>query len=185
VQFSGSATGGCPGYTYAWNFGDGGTSSENNSSYTYKTEGEYSASLTITDSKGNKAQKSVSIVSSAKEYIPTPEKPITLHGVKFEFDKSRITISTDDIFDKVAASLNERPDVKVEVVGHCDWTGSEEYNQKLSVQRAQAVRDYLISKGVKAENLTFKGYGETKPIADNNTAEGRAQNRRVELIRIK
>ncbi|MBN1884845.1 MAG: PKD domain-containing protein [Candidatus Krumholzibacteriota bacterium] len=185
VKFSGSATGGCPGYTYMWNFGDGGTSSENIASHTYQTEGEYSVSLTVTDSKGNKAQKMISIVSSAEKYIPTPEKPIILHGVNFGFDKSKLTIAADDILDQVAASLKIRPDVKVDVVGHCDWTGTEAYNQKLSVRRAEAVRDYLISKGVKAENLTFKGYGETKPMADNNTAEGRALNRRVELIRIK
>ncbi|MDP2960715.1 MAG: OmpA family protein [candidate division Zixibacteria bacterium] len=62
--------------------------------------------------------------------------------------------------------------------------GSEAYNQKLSIRRAEVVRDYLISRDVKAENLTFKGYGETKPMATNETAEGRALNRRVELHRI-
>jgi OOP family OmpA-OmpF porin len=85
----------------------------------------------------------------------------------------------------VAASLKTLPDVKVEVAGHCDWIGSEAYNQKLSIQRAEAVRDYLIKNGVKAESLTFIGYGETKPLADNKTDEGRALNRRVELRRIK
>jgi len=103
--------------------------------------------------------------------------------VKFEFDKSRLTVRADSLLDLVAASLKKNPDVKVEVVGHCDWVGSEAYNQELSIRRAEAVRDYLISKGVKAENLTFKGYGETKPMADNKTAEGRALNRRVELER--
>ena len=184
VQFNGSAEGGCPGYTYSWNFGDGSSSSEQNPSYTYKTADNYTATLKVTDSKGNSCQKSVSITTSEAEFIPTPEKPLVLHGVKFEFDKSRLTVRADSLLDLVAASLKKRPDVKVEVVGHCDWIGSEAYNQKLSIRRAEAVRDYLIRKGVKAENLTFKGYGETQPMADNKTAEGRALNRRVELHRI-
>jgi outer membrane protein OmpA-like peptidoglycan-associated protein len=80
--------------------------------------------------------------------------------------------------------LIARPDVKVEIAGHTDWTGSDAYNLKLSNARADAVMQYLISKGVKADNLTARGYGETQPIADNNTDEGRAKNRRVELRRI-
>ncbi len=181
VQFAGSATGGCPDYTYAWNFGDGNTSSEKNPSHIYQTEGNYSASFTVMDSKQNTYQKSVSVRTWTEEFIPTPEKPIILHNVKFEFDKSRLTVKADSLLDLVAVSMERRPDVKVEVSGHCDWVGSDDYNQNLSIQRAEAVRDYLISKGVKAENLTFRGLGETKPMADNNTAKGRALNRRVEL----
>jgi OOP family OmpA-OmpF porin len=86
--------------------------------------------------------------------------------------------------DQVATSLIERPDVKVEIGGHTDSQGSEAYNLKLSNARADAVMQYLISKGVKADNLTAKGYGETMPIADNATDEGRTKNRRVELKRV-
>jgi OmpA-OmpF porin, OOP family len=118
------------------------------------------------------------------EYIPEPEKPVILTGVHFEFNKSILTPDSKTILDKVAASLKERPDVKVEIAGHCDWVGSDAYNLKLSDQRAAAVREYLISKDVMAGNLTSKGYGETQPIADNKTDEGRAKNRRVELRRI-
>ena len=183
IQFNASASGGCPPYTYNWEIGEGGSSSEQNPSHLIEKEGNYTARVTVTDSKGNSCQKNVSYETSA-EFIPTPEKPVVLHGVKFEFDKSRLTVKADSLLDLVATSLKRRPDVKVEVVGHCDWIGSEAYNQKLSLLRAEAVRDYLIRNGVKAENLTFTGYGETKPMADNKTAEGRALNRRVELHRI-
>jgi outer membrane protein OmpA-like peptidoglycan-associated protein len=118
------------------------------------------------------------------EFIPEPEKPVILHGVNFEFNKSLLTSSSKTILDQVASSLIDRPDVKVEIGGHTDSKGSDAYNLKLSNARADAVMQYLISKGVKADKLTAKGYGETQPIADNKTDEGRAENRRVELKRI-
>ena len=181
VQFSATIDGGCPPYVYSWDIGEGGSSSEQNPSHYIATVGDYTAVLTVTDSEGNRCQNSVSYEAVL---IPTPEKPIVLHGVKFEFDRSRLTVKADSLLDLVAISLKKHPDVKVEVAGHCDWTGSEAYNQRLSIQRAEAVRDYLIRNGVKAENLTFTGYGETKPMADNKTDQGRALNRRVELRRI-
>ena len=73
--------------------------------------------------------------------------------------------------------------IKVEVDGHTDNTGSASVNARLSKQRAEAVRQYLIEHGVPEDRLTAKGYGPSKPIASNKTAEGRAQNRRVELTR--
>jgi OOP family OmpA-OmpF porin len=118
------------------------------------------------------------------EFIPEPEKPVILHGVHFEFNKSILTADSKTVLNAVAASLIARPDVKVEIAGHTDWIGSDAYNLKLSNARADAVMQYLISTGVKADNLTAKGYGETQPIADNNTDEGRTKNRRVELRRV-
>jgi outer membrane protein OmpA-like peptidoglycan-associated protein len=181
VQFGATVSGGCPPNTYSWDFGDGGSSSEQNPSHRIEQVGNYAAQLTVTDSKGNRSQESVSYEASL---LPTPEKPIVLHGVKFEFDKSRLTVKADSLLNLVAISLKKNPDAKVEVDGHCDWIGSDAYNQKLSIRRANAVRDYLIKNDVKAENLTIRGYGETKPMADNKTDEGRALNRRVELIRV-
>ena len=118
------------------------------------------------------------------EFIPEPEKPVVLYGIHFEFNKSLLKADSKTILDQVAASLIARPDVKVEIGGHCDSKGSDAYNLKLSNERADAVMQYLISKGVKTDNLTAKGYGETQPIGDNNTDEGQAKNRRVELKRI-
>ncbi|PIU57700.1 MAG: hypothetical protein COS89_03870, partial [Deltaproteobacteria bacterium CG07_land_8_20_14_0_80_38_7] len=71
------------------------------------------------------------------------------------------------------------------VEGHTDWIGSDAYNEKLSDKRANAVRDYLIKKGIAEERLVAKGFGESRPIADNNTTQGRALNRRTDFIIIK
>ena len=107
-----------------------------------------------------------------------------LERVFFETNSAKLKPESSETLDKVAESLKNFPDVHIQVSGHTDSTGSAAYNLKLSDKRAKAVMDYLISKGVNPANLTEKGYGLTEPIADNKTAEGRAQNRRVGLRRM-
>ncbi|MFH1277562.1 MAG: PKD domain-containing protein [Candidatus Eisenbacteria bacterium] len=182
VKFEGSSSGGCPTIAYKWVFGDGGTSSDQNPSHTYQTEGSYTATLTVTDSKVGTSQKTISI-TAIEEFIPTPEKPVILKGVNFEYDKAVLLRESVEILDRVAASLITHPDVNIEVAGHCDSDGSDTYNLGLSDRRAKAVRDYLIEKGIPATRIMARGYGESEPIADNATAEGKAANRRVELKR--
>ena len=111
-------------------------------------------------------------------------KKIRLEGVNFELDSDRLTASSHDILDRVADALHDRPDLKVEVAGHTDNSGTSDYNRDLSQRRAEAVRSYLLSKGIEGSRLTAKGYGETQPEASNDTEEGRAKNRRVELRQI-
>lgn len=82
----------------------------------------------------------------------------------------------------VAATLNEFPSTAVDVIGHADSQGAEDFNQRLSEQRAQSVQSYLLNQGVTPVRLASIGFGETRPIATNETAEGRARNRRVEII---
>ena len=106
---------------------------------------------------------------------------IVLKGVNFETASDRLTQDSIGILDKVADTLIARPHIAIEVAGYTDSRGAASYNQKLSQKRAQAVAKYLVSRGVKAENLTAKGYGEENPAADNKTAAGQAENRRVEL----
>jgi len=118
------------------------------------------------------------------EYIPTADKPLVLKGVNFQTNKSVLLEDSKKLLDEVAISLMAHPEVKVEVGGHTDATGSDAHNLQLSEDRAAAVRNYLVEKGVKAENLFVKGYGETTPMADNKTVSGRTQNRRVELKRV-
>jgi OOP family OmpA-OmpF porin len=114
---------------------------------------------------------------------PEPEpRKLILEGVNFDNDKATLHPEAIAILDQAAATLQEWGDVKVEVAGHTDSVASDAYNLQLSQRRANAVRDYLISKGIAAERLTAKGYGESMPIADNATEEGRFKNRRVELI---
>ncbi len=109
------------------------------------------------------------------------ERRVQLRGVEFAFDRAEIRAGTTASLDAAAQRLLECRSVQVHVEGHTDSRGSEEYNRGLSERRAAAVRAYLVGKGVSANRLTSRGYGESKPIADNGTDAGRARNRRVEL----
>lgn len=112
----------------------------------------------------------------------TPERtPVVLRGVTFETGRSALRSDSYTVLDIVAASLIANPDIRIEIAGHTDNTGSEATNLRLSQARADAVRAYLASKGVAPERMTAKGYGPSEPVAPNTTREGRAQNRRVEL----
>ena len=111
-------------------------------------------------------------------------KSLVLTGVNFDTDKAVLKPESAKALDEVAASLVAYPSVRVEVQGHTDSTGSSRHNQTLSQARSQAVVDYLASKGIAADRMVAKGYGKGKPIATNDTEEGRAQNRRVELQKI-
>jgi len=104
-----------------------------------------------------------------------------LRGVNFDFDKSNIRADAADILDEAAHILRDQPDVRVSVDGHTDARGTDEYNQKLSERRARAVLERLVRLGVGSSRLEPQGYGESRPVASDETEEGRAQNRRVEL----
>ena len=107
--------------------------------------------------------------------------PVILRGVTFEVGKSALKSESFTILDIVAASLVANPDIRIEIAGHTDNTGSAATNTRLSQSRAEAVRAYLASKGVAPDRMVAKGYGPSVPVAPNTTAAGRAQNRRVEL----
>ncbi len=106
---------------------------------------------------------------------------VDISGVHFEYNKARLTLDAKTVLDGVAKALNNEPDIRIIIAGHTDSLGSDAYNKRLSQQRAQSVVDYLIGKGIDSQRLRAVGYGESKPIADNNTDEGRERNRRVEL----
>lgn len=116
---------------------------------------------------------------------PTPAMTLVLEGVNFDFDKAVIRPRDYAKLDQDVDAMKAWGDVDVEVAGHTCSIGTEEYNLGLSQRRAEAVRNYLVSKGVSADRLTARGYGESRPVASNATREGRAQNRRVELVRQK
>ena len=119
--------------------------------------------------------------------LPVAVEPakLVLEGVNFDNDQAMLRADSMAILDQAAATLKQWGDVKVEVAGHTDSRSSDEYNMNLSQRRAEAVRNYLVSKGVAADRLTAKGYGESSPVADNETEEGRFKNRRVELVPMK
>src|SRR3569623_141283 len=116
---------------------------------------------------------------------PMPPQKLVLEGVNFDFDKATLRQEDIAIIDKDVTGLDKWGNVNIEVAGHTDSRGSDKYNMKLSQRRAEAVRNYLISKGIAADRLTAKGYGESQPVADNATDEGRFKNRRVELIELR
>lgn len=106
---------------------------------------------------------------------------ISLPGVNFETGHDVLLPGTEYLLQNAADTLNKHPDLIIEVAGHSDNVGNEDQNIGLSMRRARTVRDFLIRYGVDESRLTFRGYGESQPIADNSTADGRATNRRVEL----
>jgi len=110
-----------------------------------------------------------------KLYVALPS------AILFDVDKAEIKPTAKDSIAKAAEVLVKYPDTYITVEGHTDSTGSTEHNQKLSERRADAVRDQLLRDGVPASRVTVKGYGESAPIADNSTPEGRQSNRRVQL----
>jgi outer membrane protein OmpA-like peptidoglycan-associated protein len=107
---------------------------------------------------------------------------VNMSDVLFDFGKYTLRPGAREKLARVSGIILAHPGLKIEVEGHTDSVGSEEFNQKLSEQRAGAVRDYLVSSGVSTANVTARGFGKTQPVASNDTAEGRQRNRRVELV---
>ena len=108
---------------------------------------------------------------------------IVTSGIRFDVNKATIKPESMGVINSVCQLLKDHPEIKLSVEGHTDSDGDEAMNQSLSENRAQAVADQLISLGIDASRLTSKGWGENKPVAVNNTAEGKAANRRVEFVK--
>jgi len=109
------------------------------------------------------------------------EIPLEFQGITFDFDKSDISPEADAILMQAVPVLLEHSVIYLEIAGHTDNIGTEAYNQKLSERRANAVKDYLVAKGVSADRISTIGYGEEKPKVDNSTPENRQINRRIEF----
>jgi outer membrane protein OmpA-like peptidoglycan-associated protein len=106
---------------------------------------------------------------------------VVLENVNFESNSSELKAGSSESLDKAVAGMNKYDNLSIEIHAHTDSMGEAAYNQALSEKRANSVRDYMIGKGIAANRMVAKGYGETKPVADNGTRDGRAENRRVEL----
>jgi outer membrane protein OmpA-like peptidoglycan-associated protein len=107
---------------------------------------------------------------------------VTLGDVLFAFNKAELSAQAGPRLDKLANFLKQFPDRKLLIEGYTDSVGSDSYNQDLSDRRAQAVRDALVQRGVDTSRITARGYGKAHPVADNASPEGRAMNRRVEIV---
>ena len=104
-----------------------------------------------------------------------------MKNIFFDFDKATLRPESTSELERLMKFLNDIPSMKIEIAGHTDSKGADDYNLKLSANRAQAVVDHLTKNGIASSRLTAKGYGETKPIAGNDTDEGRQLNRRTEF----
>jgi OOP family OmpA-OmpF porin len=171
--------------SYVWDMGDGSRSNQRSLRHLYREPGNYTARLTVTDNDGLTGSDSVRVKAeaprAAEPSAPAVEQRIVLRGVQFDFDSATIRPEAEVILDEAARVLRDNRNVRVQIAGHTDGTGAEAYNQGLSERRAASVRDYLAGQGVAAGRLDSVGYGESQPVADNATRDGRAQNRRVEL----
>lgn len=164
-------------------------------SLTYLLPGSYyyidDVSVTCMDCDAIKDLATVVDTTAVVEAKPVPSTlsddslhvgaTIILHNIFFDFDKAVLLQQSYNELQNLLTILQDHPKMRIEIRGHTDGRGSEDYNQRLSENRAKAVVDYLVSKGIDSRRLQYKGFGKSKPIASNATEEGRARNRRVEF----
>ena len=171
--------------SYAWDLGDGNSANGESLSHTYRTPGVYMAELVITDDDGLMATNSVRINVTVPVSAPPPltaqGTPITLGDLHFAIDSAQLLAEADGPLGTLVRELQGEPDLGIRVSGYTDSSGPEEYNLLLSEKRTESVASYLRSRGIDASRIEQRGYGESSPMADNATRDGRSQNRRVEL----
>lgn len=153
-------------------------------SYYAEKNGYYSVSNSI-DLAGEKTFKEIVVDIVMQSVVSLEEKSVKLNNIYFDFDKFELKQESFSELERVYRFLYDNPSVRVEISAHTDAVGSDEYNLELSQRRAESVVNYLISKGINTDRLIAKGYGESVPVADNNTDEGKAANRRVEMKIVK
>jgi OmpA-OmpF porin, OOP family len=131
-------------------------------------------------------------IDTLKEYIEIERnlylapveigQTVVLNNIFFDLNKARLKTESAAELDRLVEFLSKNPAINIEVGGHTDNTGSDDYNNKLSQQRSESVMNYLAEKGITKARLSAKGYGKSKPVAANDTEDGRAKNRRVEFL---
>ncbi len=168
--------------SYDWDLGDGSRSAEQGLSHTYRAPGQYTARLVIADDGGLTATSSVGITVLAPVAAPPPlRRRVALGDVHFDFDSARLRPEADAALRDLLTGLQEDPSLRVRISGHTDDMGPEIYNQGLSKARTGSVAEYLRGRGIDPSRVEHRGFGESRPVADNTSREGRARNRRVEL----
>lgn len=158
----------------------------NSNSYVKDLDLSSNSSYSLEDSESNKKslediivfnEKGVSIRREGNNLILSMPELIL-----FDFDKYEVKDGIKPSLSTLARALSENKDIRIKIDGYTDFIGSEGYNLELSVKRARAIKNYLVSKGAIDNNISIEGYGEQNPNATNATEEGRAKNRRVEFI---
>jgi OmpA-OmpF porin, OOP family len=142
--------------------------------------------LDLRNTKADGIVSNQNINLSPIEVVPVePAATITLNNVFFDFDKAALKAESFPELDRVVDFMNKQPGMKVEISGHADAIGKEDYNMRLSKIRASAVVKYLLEKGISGDRVTMTFFGETRPLVDNKTESNRKKNRRVEFIILK
>ncbi len=138
-----------------------------------------------TQMQKKKAEMEQATAGTGVVVTQTPDNQLKLSipsDISFDTNSAEIKPNLRPILDQFAQGLSSQPNTEVRIIGHTDSTGSDAINNPLSVNRAASARNYLVSRGVNAQRIQIDGRGSYEPIADNNTAEGRARNRRVEIF---
>jgi len=157
-------------------------------SYTVGEESNFLATYTIYNDVISRGYSEAQVISyilaelTEEQLSKINKKFEEFADTYFKFDYYKISSASYPILDKIVQIMNENPSLKLEIAAHTDNMGSFEYNMNLSEKRAQSIVNYLVSKGISTYRLNGKGYGESRPIASNNTEEGRKMNRRIEFI---
>jgi outer membrane protein OmpA-like peptidoglycan-associated protein len=132
--------------------------------------------------KAQQEKDAAALAAIGKVQKINDEIAVTLkNDILFEYGKATLSNSAKQTLNKAVELLNQIPNRSVVIQGHTDSYGSDDFNMELSKQRAKSVYDYMNAKGLNINSVSYKGYGETRPVADNSTKEGRAANRRVEF----
>jgi OOP family OmpA-OmpF porin len=157
------------------------TAHKGNTWYLLESKGEFYYQTIVTEKQ---MEQEVTADASALGDEIKKSGHVAVYGINFDTGKATIQPSSESVLNEIVKLLQDNADLKLRVEGHTDNQGAAGANQTLSEKRAQAVVAWLTGHGVAASRLTAKGFGATKPVADNGTDEGRAKNRRVELAKM-
>lgn len=132
--------------------------------------------------KAQQEKEAAALAAIGKVETNEDEISVVLNNdILFQYGKTDLSKNSKQTLDKAVELLNQTPNRRLVIEGHTDSAGSDEFNLELSEKRAKAVYDYMMKQGLNIKEVTYKGHGEARPIADNNTKEGRQANRRVEF----
>ena len=144
------------------------------------TAGDGSYNLYIIDEAAFKKQLTFDAEKMKKAL--DEEGHVAIYGIHFDVDRAVLKLGAEKVLIEMVKLMKNNPDLKIEIQGHTDNTGSADHNLDLSRRRAETVKKFMLIYGVDGPRMASKGYGEEKPVATNDTEEGRAMNRRVELV---
>jgi outer membrane protein OmpA-like peptidoglycan-associated protein len=178
IDASGSSDPDNDALTYTFDFGDGSTAKFTfpRTTHRYARPGNYTVRVTVDDGRGCTQVATASTTTVRRMVLRDTAKKVL-----FDFNQATLKPEARGQLGAVVQDLKDQPTLTVELIGHADAVGSDQYNLGLSRRRAEAVRNYLVSQGVPAANIKVDWKGEREPAVPNTTAENRAQNRRVEI----